>query len=187
MDLKILLIEDDAIWQSKIKIMLQNIGCKWVKIVNNLIEAQTIIDIQPPDCIISDIFLGGNEISYHLLSQKIFSAVPKIFITVSEKPENLEKCIIIENSLLMIKPFQELSLKAAISYLTKKTDKDKDGIGLIVKGKQNIKIFLPLNKIIYIRSNLNYCRIFTENAQFIIKESIKGINSKLKDNLLRVH
>jgi two-component system, LytTR family, response regulator LytT len=186
MNLSVLLIEDDPFWSAILEHYLSEIGCNRVKIVDNLQSAKSYLTNEKPDCIIADVLIGEQK-SYEILEMPSWTAIPKIFVTASESSEHLDKSLGIKHALFLVKPFHVLTLKAAMTYICKMAPKNENGNGVIVTGKQNIKIFIATNDIVFIKANLNYCTIKTTNSIYSLKTSIKTIMGKLGEDLVQAH
>lgn len=186
--MKILLIEDDSIWQTKIKILLEEIGYSDVSICERLESVLDTIDNSIPDLIISDILLGTDTIfdvfDYHAPN------IPILFITNSEETSLYAKSQKICNTLYLIKPFHKITLQASIDSLLKEL-KSRQELAkekfITVRGIGNEKINLRSDQIVFIISELNYCVIKTPKNQFALKSSLEKIQSSLGDDIIRIH
>lgn len=186
--MRILVIEDDPIWQSKICAYLEELGFTDITICEQLNFVLLSIDNVIPDIIISDIMLGNDNVfdvfDYHAPN------IPILFITTSEEERLYKKSQLICNTQYLIKPFHKITLQASIDSLLRETKKKQElakGRCIVVKGIGNEKINLRAEQIIYVISELNYCVIKTPRNQFAFKSSLEKIQITLGDDLIRVH
>lgn len=186
--MKILIVEDDPIWQTKLQEILQNLGMNNLEFCNDIESFQASMTISQPEVIITDVFLG-DQVIFDFLNDSTFQHIPILFITNSEQVELYERSKLIPIRSYLIKPFHAISLKAALDNIFKP---QHEGIsqqfpGIEVKGIHNEKIILQSSQIVFIRSEWNYCFIKTPNNQFLYRASMDKIQALLGDDMIRVH
>lgn len=184
--MKLLMIEDDPIWQSKIQQMLEELGYTDLEVYDSLIGAEQLIEASQPHLIISDVILG-NSLIFDLFKNGAHTQLHFIFITTSESTSHYELSKKIPNSLYLVKPFHKISLAAAIDKLSININKALKIYGITVKGNQNERIYLPTEQIVYVKAELNYCIIKTKHNQFAIKKSLLTLINELGPQMLQIH
>ena len=112
---KVLLIEDDKLFQEIVKRTLEYSHCQ-LNIASDGKQALDFLNNQTPDIIIMDIKLQGNMDGI-TASQKIreFSDVPIIFITGNSDAESKERATAISNSDFLVKPVTEEKLREVVN------------------------------------------------------------------------
>ena len=186
--MKILLIEDDLIWQIKIKEILYMIQADYkVDVSSNIEDSLLYLKSTIPDLIISDVILEDNLV-FDLFDHTEYKNIPFIFMTISENEEFYLKSKDIINALYLVKPFKLLSLKSAMDTLMQNQSRKlgKSPQGIPVRGKNNERIVLKPVDII-IESESNYCILKTRKNRFVIKASLKKIYEDLGYEVIQIH
>ncbi len=119
--IKILVVEDEAIFAMSIKRVLANLGYQVLKLASTGEEAVLEAKQKKPDLVILDVLLGGNmngfEVADHLRSMY---DIPIIFISGFQKAELENKIKMIRNTTVLIKPFDPDDLIHVINKLLTK-------------------------------------------------------------------
>ena len=137
--MKVLVIEDDLLWQSKLQMMLiQYQNDVVIKLAASLSEVKEILLRWVPDLVISDVVLPDG------LSYDIFNianrAYPVIFLTGHPNNDYLKSILTLPKTMFIVKPFHQLSLQAMIEHLMPPAPSQE---GLMIPGKFRKKLFLP--------------------------------------------
>ena len=182
--MKILIIDDSHACQIKTQMALEDIGYRVSYVANNTSEALRIINSKPIDLIISDIILE-DELIFELKSLLLAKKIPCIFVTAAPIEKNYEQTKAFPNSRFLMKPFQALSLRAAIDSLNIETEKEVRGI--YVTGKFRQKILLSLDEILWLDAEGNYTTINTvAQKRYTIKRSLSQLSGELDKRFLQV-
>lgn len=186
--MKLLLIEDNPIWQTKLEIILVELNFCEIEICDNLETAEKYLSQSSPDLIIADIVLG-DELIFDLFKNDTYKHIPCLFVTSHEETELYQLSKAIPDSFFLIKPFHKLTVLSAIDKVMlhhkKMTPLNKSGIE--VKGQYGEKIFLEPTHVVYLKSELNYCLIKTPKNQFLLKASLIQIKEKLGADIIQIH
>ncbi len=113
--IKILILDDEPIWQKSLKLNLTELGYDVVAIANNSDEALVLLASQDFDIALLDITINGENSGIEL--GRIISTVynkPFIFITGSQNNHTIEETAIACPSSYLIKPANKTSLLVAI-------------------------------------------------------------------------
>jgi len=200
--IKILIVEDDIIYASKLEIALQELGYIITSTVDNIIDGIKCFYSTNPDIVIIDISLEDKYDGIKL-AEKINSdqknAKPFIYLTASEDNETFLRAKDTSPSAFLLKPFEKKSLEHAIELAFQNFSSDvgfsisnsesdyfiKDNI-FIKKDKRIIKI--PLSDVLYIKVNAKYSMLFTITGNYVLRISLKEIAQVLTtESLVRVH
>ena len=112
---QILVVEDEIVVASEIKLRLENMGYQVVGIVNNGIAAISKARDLKPDIILMDITLKGDMTGLEATREiSSFSDVPIIFVTAHSDKTTLENARAASAHGIFTKPFSDVELKAAI-------------------------------------------------------------------------
>jgi len=184
----ILIIEDDPTWQHKLNEILFQFNFSNLNFCSKIEEVDLFLKKQIPDLIIADILIIENYI-FDILSNESFINIPILFVTASTDIELYNYTKIFSNTSYLVKPFHPISVKAAIDKLIgdEKIPIEKKQYGITVRGIYNEKIFLDVNNIVSVKSELNYCVIKTPKNQFALKTNLIKLMSELGEQMIRIH
>lgn len=166
---KVLIVEDDLLFQLKIRKVIEEMGCFQITMVTSIEEATKHLSDPSYDLLICDIVLQGG-IAFDL---KVFPNIPTIFVTAYDSKHFLDKSLEIKNAFFLVKPFSELTLIATITraagFATPSSNET-----ITVFGKHKNPIEIPVNEIEFVESIGNYSYIVkTDGSRFAIKKSAK--------------
>jgi two-component system, LytTR family, response regulator LytT len=186
--MKVLLIEDEPIWQVNVRIILEELGWDLVRITHSLDTIEGDIAEANPFLIISDITLDDISVFTFFDARPDFD-IPIVFMTNYPSDTYYESSKRLKHSALIVKPFHFLTLKSTVDLLLEHYVKPQQESqqGLWVRGKQNIKVWVKEEKILWIHSNGNYCFIQTENVKYSIKDTLTRITSLLSPSFIQTH
>ncbi|MEM9887709.1 MAG: LytTR family DNA-binding domain-containing protein [Bacteroidota bacterium] len=183
--MRALILEDDLGFALDIEILLREIGILKVDIVANSDKATQYIQASPPDILLLDIKVKGslNGIEFYEKYQSYCSKV--VFFTAYKDEVIYQQVRAFTNAPYIIKPFDQLTLKAAIESVLQQHTQNTTYI-TIKKKKEYIR--LSLEDIVWIKSEGNYAYIHTWDKKYVLKRSIKKLMANVKDNVfLPIH
>jgi two-component system, response regulator PdtaR len=209
-DIHILIVEDDIIIATDLKIRLQNIGYQVVGIAKSSNEATHLFQQHEIDLLLMDINIQGEkdgiETAQHLQNQRI---TPLIYLTALADQDTIERAKITRPSAYLTKPFNEVDLQVAIdiainnfAYQKKSTlpneqqnsnaDLNADNILRMndtIFVKQNYRFQkLQLTDIQFIKADNHYSDIILEKKKITLRMSLQSILDRLNsEDMLRVH
>lgn len=180
---KVLIIEDDLLFQLKIRKVIEEMGCFHVTMISSIEEANSHLSDPSYDLLICDIVLQGG-IAFDL---KVFPNIPTIFVTAYDSKHFLEKSLEIKNAFFLVKPFSELTLIATITRAAEFASPSSNET-ITVFGKHKNPIEIPINEIEFVESIGNYSYIVkTDGNRFAIKKSAKLVMEGLNNaHFLRI-
>ncbi len=184
----ILIVEDNLVFAIKVERHLVEWGHKVIGIVDNSADTLASIKNNRPSIILMDISLKGATSGIELAREIKELKIPIIFITGLRDLESFKAAKESNAIQYLVKPFDMLTLKAAIEFspiLSENKDEDKEFI-FIRKRKELIKV--PFRQIDFIQSDGNYCDVFCGKEKHTMKVSMKKLMLKLElNNFLRIH
>ena len=121
--MRVLIIEDDVMWQCKLQIIAERAGLDIAPIAASLEQAHAYLADKTPDLIIADIHLGDGDI-FSLLNNKLYKTIPTILTTASENNQDFLKSKKLSNSAFVVKPFHSHTLLSAIDTLKRNLKDD---------------------------------------------------------------
>jgi DNA-binding NarL/FixJ family response regulator len=127
MKIRILIVEDDVLVATSMKMMLLSFGYSVTGIANTASKALEMFKSDIPDLILCDINLRTKRsgIDFVSKSQKI-AFVPVIYVTAYSDQQTVQKAIATAPESYLIKPFSKVQLRTSVALALKK---NKDNIG----------------------------------------------------------
>jgi len=114
-DTRILIVEDEIVVASEIKLRLETMGYSVLGIVNNGVGAIQKAELLEPDVILMDITLKGKMTGLEATKEiSKVSDTPVIFITAHTDKSTLDSAKEASSHGIFTKPFSDIELQAAI-------------------------------------------------------------------------
>jgi DNA-binding LytR/AlgR family response regulator len=184
--MNILIIDDDATWQIKISMYLEEIENSHVHCCANTLEAIRFLAENTPDLIISDIILP-DELIFEMKTTLLAKAIPCIFVSAAPIEKNYEQTKAFPNTRFLLKPFQALTLRATIDSLDIKPKYNNKMAGIFVVGKFRQKILVKLEEILWVDAEGNYSTVHTiHQKKYTLKKALAQIATDLDERFLQV-
>ncbi|QQX77087.1 MULTISPECIES: LytR/AlgR family response regulator transcription factor [Aequorivita] len=211
---KILIVEDEMVIAANISLQLSELGYEVTGILPRGEEALSHIKIDTPDIVLLDIRLKGKmdgiETAHEI--QKQYN-IPIIYLTANADEEHFNRAKETHPYAFISKPFKKLDLQRAIELTvdrisientSEKNNGSANGNGNNFINSENAtdfilndRIFVRHNEkmlkidikdIYYIEADRNYCRIFSQDREYLLVMTLKDIDEKLPQNhFLRIH
>ena len=186
--LKILIIEDDAIFQAKLQLMVEDLG--YVPLVAfGIVEIPHLLATQSPDVILSDVKLpDGSAIDYFLQNPP---QCPIIFITAVPDATWIEEVLSIRWAAFYVKPVHSLTLLAAIesvhrSYLNDPIHpKNQKSLPIPVRYGQTTEVFF--SDIRWVEVEGNYITLFSKDRKYVQRLSFRKLIPLLDARFIQIH
>lgn len=211
-NVKILIVEDEMVIAANISLQLVDLGYEVIGILPRGEEAVSHIKIELPDIILMDISLKGNMdgIETAQCIQKQFS-IPIIYLTANSDESHFNRAKETHPYAFISKPFKKLDLQRAIELTVARIqlegitntndnvpeDSDTNNAEVTQNLILNDRIFVRHNEkmlkisiedVLYIEADRNYCRIFSQDREYLLVMTLKDIDEKLPQNhFLRIH
>lgn len=186
--LKLLIIEDNIIWQVKLQVMLEDCGFSML-IAASLEEAKHLLTTEVPHLILADIRLPDGSSLEHFSLYPV--DIPIIFITEFADRQCMEQSLTIPFSSFYIKPFHPLTLVAAVqaayASFRRAQPKDLSLRTLTVPIRYGKKVEIPFNKIYWIEVEGNYSTIQTTDRKYTQKLSFNKLLPQLDEQFIQIH
>ncbi|MBN2735068.1 MAG: response regulator [Methanomicrobiaceae archaeon] len=115
-DLQILIVEDEAVVAMSIKQLIGIYGYSVAGVASNFSDAVRIAEEKLPDLVLMDIKIKGNKDGIEAANKiKEICGASVIFLTAYSSKETIDKCMSVNPSAYIVKPFKEQELRNAIS------------------------------------------------------------------------
>ena len=191
---KILLVEDNFSCLVRLEMMLDSLGFRHTRTVENGRDALKAIEQQQPDLILMDIELKGNMTGIDIAKKIQHLNIPIIFITAFVEAHYFDEAKETFPYAYLNKPYDEITLeraiKLALAFSSKNnttTKQEKDDNSIFIK-KTGILEKLNYLDILWIKSEGNYCTLFTDKKKYVLKTSLTKLKEKLpKDKFIQCH
>ncbi|WP_026934783.1 LytR/AlgR family response regulator transcription factor [Christiangramia echinicola] len=200
--IKILIVEDEMIIAANISLQLNELGHEVTGIVPRGEEALMHIKSETPDILLLDINLKGslNGIETALEMQKTHD-IPVIYLTANADDVHFNKAKETHPYGFIAKPFKKLDLQRAIELTISqigikndpnpKAHSNNETLVLsdcIFVRHLNSMVKVNIKDILYIEAERNYCRIFSNNKEYLLVMTLKEMDRKLPSrHFLRIH
>ncbi|MFD0976840.1 LytR/AlgR family response regulator transcription factor [Salinimicrobium gaetbulicola] len=201
--IKLLIVEDEMVIAANISLQLSELGYEVTGIVPRGEEALMHVRDNPPDIILLDINLKGelDGIETAREMQKMQN-IPVIYLTANVDDAHFNRAKDTHPFGFIAKPFKKLDLQRAIELTVSQincgdggsnsADQQKDDTFIlsdcIFVRHLNSMVKVNIKDILYIEAERNYCRIFSNNKEYLVVMTLKEMDNKLPSkHFLRVH
>ena len=180
--MNILIVEDNPIYQIKLRNVVEQMKFKVSGITSSVAETAVCFSSSEHfDLLICDVVLKDG-IVFDIVP---WPDIPTLFITSMEEKDFMENSLKIKKSWFIVKPFADLSLISAITKLIENFV--KPDLFITVFGKHKNPIKLPLDDILYIESEGNYSTVVTNNhIKYAVKRSAKLLIDEVNEDFVRI-
>jgi DNA-binding LytR/AlgR family response regulator len=182
----ILIVEDEILIASQIKISLTKHGYNCAGIAINYNAAKAILKIKAVDLVLIDINLSGDKTGFDIAEfiNKHFG-IPFLFLTSYKDSKTLEEIKKLNPAGYMNKPINEATLLTNLDILFHNT-KDKENTFITITigtATYNINV----SKLLYVESDHVYIRLHFTSKKILLRSTLKSFLSLLpKDSLLQI-
>jgi len=172
--------------------MLKQMGYEAVVTVRSLSAAQQQVKQRRPDLVISDIFMPDEQDGITFARELLTDQIPVILITSSKDQRVYENARATLPVAYLVKPFDQLSLQAAIertfiqrghpvfiTQILQKWHQQRLVREHIFVRRSSALIKIAVKDIDYVEADGNYCYLYESQKKFAVKSSLKAIKSLL--------
>jgi len=177
-----IIVEDDYLFALDVKIKAEEIGLNIVRVIDKTKDIDEVLLNNEIDIILSDIKLGNEDYAYDYFKNKK-DLPPIIFFTGYDDEALYLKSKKSNPYVYLIKPFDTLTLRSAVdgalATIGKKIVKNHDASkSLMIKSKGEI-VKVKCDEIIFVKSEGNYCKMYTLDRILVLRSSIAKIESMI--------
>jgi DNA-binding LytR/AlgR family response regulator len=201
--IKILIVEDEMLIAANISLQLNELGYEVTGMVPRGEEALLNIEDNPPDIMLLDINLKGtlDGIETAVAMQKTHD-IPVIYLTANTDDAHFNRAKETRPFGFISKPFKKLDLQRAIE-LTISQMGAKTSNNTLLESQNNESFILSdcifvrhlnsmvkvdIKDILYIEAERNYCRIYSDNKEYLVVMTLKEMDNKLPSkHFFRTH
>ncbi len=197
---KILIVEDEMIIAANISLQLTTLGYEVTGILPRGEEALIHVKQNKPDIVLMDIQLKGelDGVDTARLMQQEYD-IPIIYLTANADETNFAKAKETHPYAFISKPFKNLDLQRAIELTIKHMQLKVESVSeqknspfilsncIFVRNHEKM-VKVPIENILYIEAERNYCRIYTKSKEYLLVITLKDMDEKLPaKHFLRIH
>ncbi|MEO5979859.1 MAG: LytTR family transcriptional regulator DNA-binding domain-containing protein [Chryseolinea sp.] len=194
--IKILAVEDDAIYAESLSLIIQDLGYELTGIADSGLVALALLEESIPDLILMDIDIKGQINGLELAAQiNLVRRIPIIFVTAFKDIETFKLAKLTFPKAYIIKPYDPISLQSAIelsmfsgavqnsSVLQPKTMGDT----FYIKDNNRL-VKIRLRDIVMVEADENYCFIDTNQKRYVINMTLRDLLDRLpREEFVQVH
>lgn len=183
--LKVLIVEDDPIWQIKLQLMLEEFGYS-AQTAGTLHEAHLYLNQFQPDLVLADVKLSDGVIFE--LFDKTPPQYPVIFVTEYADKTLLDKALAFSCASFYIKPFHSMTLLGAIKKALLDFERYHPAPKTLeVAVRYGQKKAIPFGEIWWIEVEGNYSTVQTKERKYVQKLSLPKIIPSLDERFVRIN
>ncbi|MEP6736658.1 MAG: LytTR family transcriptional regulator DNA-binding domain-containing protein [Chryseolinea sp.] len=194
--IKILAVEDDAIYAESLSLIIRDLGYELTGIADSGLVALALLEESIPDLILMDIDIKGQINGLELAAQiNLVRRIPIIFVTAFKDIETFKLAKLTFPKAYIIKPYDPISLQSAIelsmfsgavqnsSVLQPKTMGDT----FYIKDNNRL-VKIRLRDIVMVEADENYCFIDTNQKRYVINMTLRDLLDRLpREEFVQVH
>jgi DNA-binding LytR/AlgR family response regulator len=185
--IKILVVEDNTIWQSIIEMVLSSYPqFKIIGLADSVENALEFIDSNKPDIIISDFLLAQDTVLSS--TETIFHKFPTLFISSQDNEDCFNLAMSCSDSIFLVKPFHSFSFLSSVFYLAKHCNSlVDDSKSLSFRGLKSGRAKIKFSDIVRVEVEGNYSICFSSDGKkYARKASLNAILNSLDERFLRI-
>ena len=198
--LTVLIVDDEPLARSRLTQQLTECGrqidLKLVGTVEGGLAALEAVDQLHPDAVLLDIMMpdmGGIEVARHLVARETPPAI--IFVTAFDEHalpafevqalDYLLKPVRAERLLDALKRAQRLKRnEPRIEELARALGAARSHLTVSERGRM---VLVPIDEIVYLRAELKYVTIRTEQKEHLTEESLTALEQEFGERFVRIH
>ncbi|UJP65366.1 LytR/AlgR family response regulator transcription factor [Mongoliitalea daihaiensis] len=199
--IKILIVEDELVIAEDLKDTLEDLGYEVVGIAISCREAMAMIEERSPDLALLDVQIKGGKDGIELAAEiNEHYRIPFLMLTSHADIHTINRAKAVNPYGYLVKPFNEKEILAgielAMSNFAKKQVKNGNQEGeeeFVLKDSLFVRangmlVKIKLQDIIYLEADANYTIVNTRNKKFVIRATLKELDSKLDSHrFARIH
>lgn len=192
--IKVLIVEDELIIAHHIKDILESNDYEVVGIAKSYDAGLEKLTAHKPDLVLLDIQIDGSKDGVALASTiRSEFHIPFVFISSHTDRATIDRAKECEPYGFLVKPFEEddifVAVEIALSNYSKEQNSNETNTeysdftineSLFIRQK-NTAVKVAYDEIHYASADSNYCTIFTKEKKFVMRSTLKELETKLND------
>ncbi len=202
-NVKIFIVEDDAIIRATLKLMLTQNNFDIAGEADEAEDAFDKINESKPDLALLDINLKSNKDGIWLAEQlRIHHNLPIVFLTAYSDGKTLEKVMKTKPNGFLSKPFKQVDIFSSINialqnfslaeeslkYSPKYIEQRSPQIDFLYVKEKNVLVKILFKDVSYLKSDGNYVEIHIATRKYVLRAKLTDMLSKLPtDKFVQAH
>lgn len=194
MKVRVLIVEDDPITCQDLKEILTERKFDVVGTAASYERALGLFNSESPDLLLVDVKLKGEKDGIDLVKtihETSSSSPPTIFLTANSDQNTKKKAFETNPAVFLTKPFNEqdllISLELAFNNHQNELKSQEDDQILFIKTSDHYARIRE-QEILYIKAEGSYCKVVTEQQEFVLSCNLNTCAKKLSDKrFVRIH
>lgn len=183
---RILIVEDESLIAYTLEKMLNEIGISKIDICHKMMDAKYHIQKKDYELVLLDIHLGKGGEGLEIAKLCFSKDLRFIFLTSYSDEKTIGKALEMKPESYLVKPILTPNLHAAVKIaLGKELDSTEEENFIFKCGHEIIK--LKHSHIIHIAADNIYLNIETTSKNYLIRKSLKSVQSLLPSNFVQTH
>lgn len=155
--------------------------------VSNINAATKAIDDLKPHIVFSDYELRGEN--GLMVQQHLSEDIPVVVVSAhSQYAVEAIHCNVLDYLLKPLNESEMIRFREQLIRCFKKKSSNlfDDNINIVIKDGGE-KIVIPINEVVFLEACGAYCKIITENKNYIASKTLKSLENQLPEDFIRVH
>lgn len=198
--LSVLIVEDDPSFGLELEMLVEEIGCKVVGLVDNAARALELIFSRDIDLILMDVDIKGALNGLDIGKQIRHLSIPVLFITGMSTEQHYEEALMANFIGYLVKPVNKYTLRTTIDLAFDKLQQERHTLDHSLKKEFTGANFLLMRRnklyekvrrqdIVLVEGASDYVKAWTTNeTSYLLRQTMKGMEEILKNEpFYRVH
>lgn len=193
--MRILLVDDEALARDRLASLMKELGTAYEVVgeAANGVEALEQFNKHGADLVFMDIRMPGMD-GIQAAKLLVQSATPPAVIFVTAYEEHALQAFEAHAVDYLLKPVRKARLEQALEKAQRVTLAQLEALAQVKEQAPQLSISyrgglwrLPLDKVFYLRADSKYVSVFHTEGESLLEESLKSLESRYSDWLLRIH
>jgi DNA-binding LytR/AlgR family response regulator len=198
--LSVLIVEDDPSFGLELEMLVEEIGCKVVGLVDNAAGALELIFSQDIDLILMDVDIKGALNGIAIGKQIRHLSIPVLFITGMSTEQHYEEALMTDFIGYLVKPVNKYTLRTIIDLAFSKLQQESHtvdhsskkafiGDNFLLMRRNKLYEKVSRKDLVLIEGASDYVKVWTTNGtSYLLRQTMKGMEEMLKNrSFYRIH
>ncbi|WP_456458682.1 LytR/AlgR family response regulator transcription factor [Reichenbachiella sp.] len=189
--ISVLIVEDELIIANDLQDILESNNYHVIGIAKSYDLAINKLSAKQPDIVLLDIQIDGSKDGIDLANTiRNEYEIPFVFISSHTDRATLDRAKESKPNGFLVKPFEDedvfVAVEMALSNFSKEQNNNQDNQDFTINEslfirQKNTAIKVAYDDILYASSDANYCTLYTDDKKFVMRSTLKELESKLND------
>ncbi|MEP5366251.1 MAG: LytTR family transcriptional regulator DNA-binding domain-containing protein [Reichenbachiella sp.] len=189
--ISVLIVEDELIIANDLQDILESNNYHVIGIAKSYDLAINKLSAKQPDIVLLDIQIDGSKDGIDLANTiRNEYEIPFVFISSHTDRATLDRAKESKPNGFLVKPFEDedvfVAVEMALSNFSKEQNNNQDNQDFTINEslfirQKNTAVKVAYDDILYASSDANYCTLYTGDKKFVMRSTLKELESKLND------